>query len=62
MLQDLNFAAQYADRLVFLSEGKVVVDDSPWSALKPSVIEQVYGFTTLVDKHPQHGFPVVYPA
>ncbi len=62
VLHDLNLAAQYADRLVFLSEGKVVEDDSPWSALKPSVIEQVYGFTTLVDKHPQHDFPVVYPA
>ncbi|GLQ71751.1 heme ABC transporter ATP-binding protein [Vibrio penaeicida] len=62
VLHDLNLAAQYADRLVFLNEGKIVEDGEPWSALKPKLIEEVYGFSTLIDKHPKSDFPVVYPA
>ncbi|WP_394143325.1 heme ABC transporter ATP-binding protein [Vibrio atypicus] len=62
VLHDLNLAAQYADRLVILHNGKLVVDAAPWDALKPKLIEQVYGYHSIVDKHPLMDFPVVYPA
>lgn len=62
VLHDLNLAAQYADRLIVLHQGKITCDSSPWQALKPDVIEEVYGYKSIVNAHPTLGFPVVYPA
>tara|TARA_Y100001960_G_C14780447_1_gene886290 strand:+ start:114 stop:896 length:783 start_codon:yes stop_codon:yes gene_type:complete len=62
VLHDLNLAAQYSDRMVLLHDGKLVTDATPWKALQPDIIEQVYGYQSLVAKHPVLDFPVVYPA
>ncbi|CCN70926.1 heme ABC transporter ATP-binding protein [Vibrio nigripulchritudo] len=62
VLHDLNLAAQYSDRMIFLNNGKIVEDDSPWEALNSQLIEDVYGFKTFIEKHPKHQYPVVYPA
>lgn len=62
VLHDLNLAAQYSDRMVLLHNGKLVTDAAPWQALQPDVIERVYGYQSLVAKHPVLDFPVVYPA
>ncbi|BDU36595.1 heme ABC transporter ATP-binding protein [Vibrio nigripulchritudo] len=61
VLHDLNLAAQYSDRMIFLNNGKIVEDDSPWEALNSQLIEDVYGFKTFIEKHPKHQYPVVYP-
>ncbi|MGX1926541.1 heme ABC transporter ATP-binding protein [Vibrio sp. NH-7] len=62
VLHDLNLAAQYSDRIVLLHKGKLVTDAAPWQALTPENIEQVYGYRSIVAKHPSLNFPVVYPA
>ncbi len=62
VLHDLNLAAQYADRLVLLHNGKLVCDASPWDALTPERIEQVYGYQSIVTKHPSLDFPQVHSA
>lgn len=62
VLHDLNLAAQYADRLVILHQGKIACDAKPWQALTPSLIEQVYGYRALVNRHPSLDFPMVMPA
>ncbi|MFA0122608.1 heme ABC transporter ATP-binding protein, partial [Vibrio sp. 10N.261.48.A2] len=62
VLHDLNLAAQYSDRLIVLKEGNLVCDGSPWEALKPSMIEDVYGYISIVEKHPTMNFPQVHPA
>ncbi|MCY9844060.1 heme ABC transporter ATP-binding protein [Vibrio caribbeanicus] len=62
VLHDLNLAAQYADRLIVLHQGKITCDSSPWQALNPQMIEEVYGYKSIVNAHPTLGFPVVYPA
>lgn len=62
VLHDLNLAAQYSDRMVILHDGKLVTDAAPWQALKPEIIEDVYGYQSIVAKHPSLDFPVVYPA
>lgn len=62
VLHDLNLAAQYADRLVLLHKGKLVCDASPWDALTPERIEQVYGYQSIVTKHPSLDFPQVHSA
>ncbi len=62
VLHDLNLAAQYADRLVLLHNGKLICDASPWDALTPERIEQVYGYQSIVTKHPILDFPQVHSA
>ena len=41
-LHDLNSAAQYADRLVLLDQGKVVAAGSPEQVLTSGMIEKIY--------------------
>ena len=49
-MHDLNLAAQFADRLVLLSEGRVVADGSADEVLDPAVLRTHYGAeVTLVD-------------
>jgi iron complex transport system ATP-binding protein len=62
VLHDLNLAAQYSDRLVVLKNGQLVCDGTPWEALKPEMIEDVYGYRSIVEKHPTMSFPQVHPA
>ncbi|MBW3695529.1 heme ABC transporter ATP-binding protein [Vibrio sp. T187] len=62
VLHDLNLAAQYSDRLIVLQNGEIVCDGSPWEALQPTMIEEVYGYHSLVEKHPTMDFPLVHPA
>lgn len=62
VLHDLNLAAQYADRLVLLHNGKLVCDAPAWDALTPERIEQVYGYQSIVTKHPSLNFPQVHSA
>ncbi|MEJ2763727.1 heme ABC transporter ATP-binding protein [Photobacterium sp. MCCC 1A19761] len=62
VIHDLNLAAQYADRLVIINQGKVQADGTPWQALTPEIIQRVYGWPVHVSKHPTQDFPVVIPA
>ena len=40
---DLNLAGAFADRLIVLSEGKMVADGEPSTVLEPALLERVYG-------------------
>jgi len=42
-LHDLNLAARFADRVVMLHQGRVIVDGPPTQALAPQTLAQVYG-------------------
>lgn len=57
VLHDLNLAAQYAQRMVIIQHGKIQADGSPWQALQPEIINNVYGWNISVHPHPVHGYP-----
>ncbi|WP_082331714.1 heme ABC transporter ATP-binding protein [Vibrio nereis] len=59
VLHDLNLAAQYADRLMILNQGKIIRDATPEDALKSDIIEQVYQHKVSVIPHPELGHPIV---
>lgn len=40
---DLTLAAQYADRLVLLAEGRIVVSGDPRAVLRPGLLKEHYG-------------------
>ncbi|MCL6595907.1 MAG: ABC transporter ATP-binding protein [Firmicutes bacterium] len=60
-LHDLTAAAQYADDLTLLAEGRVVASGDPWRVLEASVLERVYATPLRVFAHPDTGRPVVLP-
>lgn len=59
VIHDLNLAAQYADRLVIINEGKVQADGSPWQVLTSETISRVYGWPVHITAHPTDNYPVV---
>ena len=62
VLHDLNLAAQYSDRLLVLKDGQLVCDGPPWDTLTPEMVEEVYGYRSIIEKHPTMNFPQVHPA
>ncbi len=59
VIHDLNLAAQYADRILILNDGKLVADGSPWETLTEQIISDVYQWPTQVIKHPKSGHPII---
>jgi iron complex transport system ATP-binding protein len=59
-LHDLNLAAQYCDRMVMLSDGKVYREGSPAEVISAESIRAVYGAEVMVMVHPLTGSPMVF--
>jgi iron complex transport system ATP-binding protein len=57
---DLTLAAQYADRMVLLVDGEVMVDGSPTTVLSPAALSLFSGATATVITGPG-GEPIVVP-
>jgi iron complex transport system ATP-binding protein len=57
---DLGLAARVSDRLVLLSQGKVVAQGAPTEVLRPDFLQQAFGIEADVITAPD-GSPVVVP-
>lgn len=60
VLHDLNYAAEYADKIVMMKEGGVYTSGDPEVVLTFSNIEEVYRTTVIVNKSPVSGKPHIY--
>jgi len=60
-LHDLNLAAQYCDRLVLISSGRVHAEGTPAEVITTENIEEVYGAEGSVFPHPLNDLPVILP-
>jgi cobalamin transport system ATP-binding protein len=58
-LHDLNLAAQYADRLALLREGKLLVCDVPSRVLTREWLKRSYDVSVAVSEHPRYRTPIV---
>ena len=58
-MHDLNLASQFCNRLVLLSEGKIVRDGTPEQVLEKDILEQVYGID--IDLSTRDGHILVHP-
>jgi iron complex transport system ATP-binding protein len=58
-LHDLNLAAQYANRLALLSEGRLLVCDKPAQVLTPEWLRRAYDISAIVSSHPLYDTPLV---
>ena len=58
---DLNLAAQFADRVLLMKDGKAVRLGKPEEVLTPQLLNEVFQVEVLVDAHPISGAPRVTP-
>ncbi|MEM6325661.1 MAG: heme ABC transporter ATP-binding protein [Bacteroidota bacterium] len=61
VLHDLNLAAQYADRIAVLAEGRLVASGTPAHVLTPEVIHSAFGISVVVTANPCANCPLVVP-
>ena len=61
VVQDLNQAARYADRMVALKSGRIVADGPPRTVLTSTLLEEVFQVRASIIDHPVDGFPVCLP-
>lgn len=59
VLHDLNLAAQYADRILILSEGKVVAVGTPHEVLTAEILSSAFHHPVQVMKHPTLNCPLI---
>lgn len=52
---NLNLAARYAGRLVFLNAGRLVTEGAPHDVLSKTVLEQIYHWPLTMTTHPGPG-------
>ncbi|MGH7410947.1 MAG: ABC transporter ATP-binding protein, partial [Candidatus Methylomirabilis sp.] len=58
-MHDLNLCALYFDRLILLSSGRIVADGPPDKVIQPELLEEVFGVSVLVERHPTCDIPWV---
>jgi iron complex transport system ATP-binding protein len=61
ILHDLNLAAAYADEIVLMSRGRIVVAGAPSKVLREDLLSEVYGCIVRMDTLPGFGHPIVLP-
>jgi iron complex transport system ATP-binding protein len=52
VMHDVNLAAMFCERIIFLKEGCVVADGAPESVLIPEILEEVYETRVLIQEVP----------
>jgi iron complex transport system ATP-binding protein len=58
---DINLAAQFADNVLLMKDGKTVNAGRPQDVLTPDTLRDVFDVKVLVDAHPITGVPRVTP-
>jgi iron complex transport system ATP-binding protein len=60
VLHDVNLAAQYADRLVLMKNGRIVADGTPAEVIHPQLMREVFGVAGVCMQHPIAGTPAIF--
>ena len=62
ILHDLNLAAQFADKILLLQNGRLVKQGNMAEVLQPAYIAAAYEMDVEAWHHPDYPFPVLVPA
>jgi len=58
---DINLAAQFANNITLMKQGRAVHSGTPEEVLRPEILQEVFEVRVLVDAHPITGAPRVTP-
>ncbi|OBT10619.1 ABC transporter [Shewanella sp. UCD-FRSSP16_17] len=58
-IHDLNLASAVCDRLLLLNQGACIAQGLPDQVLTEQIIGDVFGVCCQVNRHPQHGKPLI---
>lgn len=58
---DINLAAEFADRVLLLMNGRTLASGSPREVLTSELLREVFSIQVLVDAHPITGAPRITP-
>ena len=58
---DVNLAAEFADQLLLLKDGRAVATGPPADVLNPQRLQEIFDLRVLVDAHPLSGAPRITP-
>lgn len=61
VLHDLNHACRFADRIIAMKAGTIVVQGDPAAVITAGLVEEVYGLQCQIIDDPQTGTPLVIP-
>lgn len=61
ILHDLNLAAQYADQLLFLKEGRTVAQGDVATVMTKSIVEETFSYPVKVMYDDATGKPMIFP-
>ena len=61
VLHDLNHACRYADHIIAMKSGQIVVQGNPNEVITEQLVEDVYGLKCQIIDDPQTGTPLVVP-
>ncbi|VVO04355.1 ABC transporter ATP-binding protein [Pseudomonas fluorescens] len=59
VLHDLSSACRYADHLVAMKAGRIVIEGAPDTVVTSALIEELYGVSCMLVKCPRTGAPVI---
>ncbi|EPH05914.1 hypothetical protein HMPREF1531_00562 [Propionibacterium sp. oral taxon 192 str. F0372] len=62
VLHDLNQACRYADRIIAMREGRIVVQGEPPRVMTADTVREIFGLPVEVCSDPVTGTPLVLPA
>lgn len=62
ILHDLNLAAQFADQILLLKNGKVIARGTPAETLTESLISEVFDISVVLMQHPHLKCPLIIPS
>jgi iron complex transport system ATP-binding protein len=62
ILHDLNLAAQFADTILLLKQGRLVTAGSVREVLQPDFIAEAYDMEVNVLEYDEYDFPILVPA
>jgi len=60
VLHDINLAAQYADRLVMMKQGQLIVEGTPEQVVNEENMREVFGIGASVIRNPICDAPAVF--
>lgn len=58
---DLNLAAEFADRILLMKDGRNIASGKPEEVLTPELLKELFAVRVLVDAHPVTGVPRITP-